>query len=94
MPATIDQRLQALEQRAEIENERWELLKEHPKALTMIYAAIAGALSEDNPLLASKIVKYLQISEKDAVQQNAHTVILQVLRHALSFFQALAERKD
>jgi hypothetical protein len=58
----------------------------------MIYAAIGGALCEGNPSLASKIIEHLKISEKAAVQQNAHAAILLELRHALLFFGALANR--
>jgi hypothetical protein len=71
--------------------EKLRMLEEHPKAFTLVLAAIFGAFA-DNPAIISKVIDNLQISLNASVQQNAHPAILAELNKAMMLLTALQAR--
>ena len=81
MPSSVEDRLQALEKIT-------EALVQHPKAFTMIFAAIFGALSE-NPETIRKIIAHLQDSLETSQRHGAHISVLAELSQAVTLLTSL-----
>jgi hypothetical protein len=85
MPATVEERLQTLERRA-------ETLDQQSKAFTMTFAAVFAAMAGDREAI-QKAIENLRISTRAAEQQDARVVVAQ-LNQASMLLEALLHLKN
>jgi hypothetical protein len=85
MPATVEERLQALERRT-------ATLDQQSKAFTMIFGAAFAAMSDD-PDVIRKAIASLETSRRAAEQQDARVVVAQLDQVAV-LLDALLHRKN
>jgi hypothetical protein len=86
----IGNAVRAAEQKLKALESQTEMLSEHPKAFTMIFAAIFTAL---DPAAIQKITDNLRISLNASIQQNAHPAVLAELGKVMTILNALSARK-
>jgi hypothetical protein len=84
----IEQRLRALEKRAQKDDERWHKLDADLKAIRLITESIGLPLCGLHPRMAAIIAKNLQIFETDAKVLNLNTSTISRLRTARKFFES------
>jgi len=88
----IEKRLKALEKRARIDNERWQIVDAQLKAFSLIIDAIGAPICAATPSILPTIILNLQNYEKAARVQNKHDATIQRLRHARKFFETRAAK--
>ncbi|KAB2877370.1 MAG: hypothetical protein F9K38_12890 [Pseudorhodoplanes sp.] len=91
---TIEQRLQALEERVTKDDEWRDVLDSQRKGLVLLLGAAVWPLCTD-PTLARAIIKNLESFEDGARMTNEHAALIESLRALRDFFsRRLAERGE
>ena len=90
--ADIETRLQALEKRARIEDERWQALFARIGAISSIFTAIGAPICAGNPTRLRAISANLRTYEDAARMQNEHTEAIRQFRHTRKFFELRAKK--
>ena len=98
----IEQRLKALEKRARLDHERWQMLDQHMTALALIREAIIRPICAElvaserrngvKPRVLQIIIANLKTFEKNARALNAHSKMIVELRTARKLFEAMANK--
>jgi hypothetical protein len=87
----IESRLNELESRANLEDERWQLLDGKITALSLIFHAIGKPICAVNPSLLPLIINNLRMYEESARRRNDHEATIAHFRFCREIFEAFAE---
>jgi hypothetical protein len=86
----IEQRLNALEKRARIDDERWQSLNAQQNAIPIIWRMVLRPVCAANPALLATIILNLKTCEKEFRRKNEHTALIREFRRTRSSFESLA----
>jgi hypothetical protein len=87
----IESRLKELENRARLDDERWQMMDGKITALSLIFHAIGKPICALNPALLPLIINNLRIYEESARKRNNHEASIAHFRFCRETFEAFAE---
>jgi hypothetical protein len=87
----IEKRLKALEKRARIDDDRWQMLDAQMTAFDLIFKAIGVPIGSANPATLHAIIMNLRTFEDVARMQNEHSVTIRHLRKTRLFFESMVK---
>jgi hypothetical protein len=87
----IEKRLKTLEKRAQIDDQRWQMLDAQMTAFDLIFKAIGRSIGAANQATLQATIMNLRTYEDVARMQNEHSVMIRHLRETRLFFESLVK---
>jgi hypothetical protein len=84
----IEKRLEALEKRGRVDDERWQIIDAQTKAFSLILHAIGAPICATQPKILPLIIKNLRTFENSARLTNEHAKVIEEFRFAREFFES------